>query len=147
MLKRIGLALGAILILLQFFQIDKSSETTSATTDFIAIEKPDEKVKVILEKACYDCHSNQTKYPWYSYIQPVGWWLQDHIEEGSEHLDFAKWDSYSAKRKAHKVKEMIEEVEEGEMPLDSYTWVHSEAKLSEDEKTTLINWLKKLSER
>ena len=103
---------------------------------------PTQEVKTILKTACYDCHTANTRYPWYNNIAPVSYWLDHHIDEGKEHLNFSEWEAYSVKKKDHKLEELIEEVEEGEMPLNSYTWTHKDAKLSEKQKNALIDWAK-----
>ena len=144
MVKYVLYGIIAILVILQFFQIDKSSQPVDTTQDFIAMTNPPVAIKGLLESACYDCHSGTTHYPWYSYIQPVGWWLSHHVEEGQEHLNFAVWGSYNEKRQKHKVTECMEEVEEGEMPLNSYTWMHGDAKLSQSQREELIAWFKTL---
>lgn len=142
--KKIALAVVLILILMQFFTIDKSTLPVDPAKDFIAITKPNQELEEILKSACYDCHSNQTKYPWYSNIAPVSWWLKHHVDEASEHLNFSNWGDYSVKRQDHKLEELYEEVEEGEMPLPSYIWLHGEANLTADQKEKLINWAKSL---
>lgn len=143
-MKYVIAGLIGLLIIIQFFRIDKSVPEVNTNEDFITMENPPEEVKNILQKACYDCHSYATVYPWYAEVAPVSWWLADHIEEGREHLNLAAWGSFDLKRKKHKIDEMIEEVEEGEMPLKSYTIMHSDADLSDEEKELLITWLKKL---
>lgn len=144
-MKYFLLTLLAALIVMQFFRIDKSVPEYNKTNDFITLESPPEAVSNILVKACYDCHSNETIYPWYSEVAPLSWWLADHIDEGREHLNYSTWGEQSLKRKKHKLEEMIEEVEEGEMPLTSYTLAHWDASLTADEKTALINWLTKVN--
>ena len=94
----------------------------------------------MLKETCYDCHSNETKYPWYSNIAPISWLVADHRNEARHHLNFSIWGDYSQKRKDHKLEECIEMVQEGEMPMDSYTWFHPEAKLTEDQKQYLLEW-------
>ena len=97
-------------------------------------------VQVLLQRACYDCHSNNTKYPWYSEVQPVRWWLDSHIKDGKRHLDFSEFGTYTAKRANHKMKQTAEQVESGEMPLPSYTWMHPEARLTPQEVKLLADW-------
>lgn len=97
-------------------------------------------VKSILVKACNDCHSNNTEYPWYSKLQPVDWWMDKHVREGKKKLNFDEYTHKSLRYQYHKMEEVIELVKEGEMPLDSYTWVHKDAKLTDDEKNKLYNW-------
>jgi len=140
-MKKIGIAIVAILVIMQFFQIDKTNPAVDASKDFIMMANPPQEVKLILKQACYDCHSHETAYPWYTYVAPVSWWLKSHINEGREHLNFSDWSTYSAKKQDHKLEEVGEEVHEGEMPLDSYTWAHSEARLSEEQVQTLVNWV------
>jgi len=97
-------------------------------------------VKSILVKACNDCHSNNTNYPWYSKLQPVDWWMDKHVREGKEKLNLDEYTHKSLRYQYHKMEEVIEMVKEGEMPLDSYTWIHKDAKLSDDEKNKIYNW-------
>lgn len=112
--------------------------------DFIVSEKPPKEVEVLLRKICYDCHSNQINYPWYSKIAPVSWWIKDHINVGREHFNFSEWGNYPQGKKAHKAEECWEEVEEGEMPLQSYTFIHRDATLSDTDKALLINYFKQI---
>ncbi len=97
-------------------------------------------VKSILVKACNDCHSNNTRYPWYSKLQPVDWWMDKHVRDGKRHLNFDEYTHKSLRYQYHKMEETIEMVKEGAMPLDSYTWVHKDAKLTDDEKNKIYNW-------
>lgn len=143
---KIKLTLGVILVfaVMQLFTIEKVPYEEPNKNDFIAIERPDEKVEIILKTICYDCHSNQVNYPWYSNVAPVSWWLNDHIEEGREHLNFSEWGTYKKDKKAHKAEEAWEEVEEKEMPLTSYTFIHRDAKLSKDQRELLVNYFKSI---
>ncbi len=144
LLKKIGLFLITVLIIAQFFGPDKNSGELASISAFEAETMPSNEVKLILKKACYDCHSDVTKYPWYNSITPVNYWMAHHVEEGKEHFNVSKWEGNSIKRKDHKFEELIEEVEEGEMPLNSYTWMHGDAKLTEDEVKSLIDWAKQV---
>jgi Haem-binding domain len=146
MKKKILFGLLAIIIIIQFFRIDKTNPEISKADDFVEINNPPEEITAILKSSCYDCHSNETKYPWYSNIAPVSWWVKDHINEGRDELNFSEWGTFKEKRKDHKLEECVEMLEEGEMPLDEYTWTHSEAKLTTDQKTQLINWFKEIRE-
>lgn len=141
-LKRILAFVIVVLIVIQFIPQEQNNEGYATLAYFIEDTKPSEAVQEILKTGCYDCHSNQTQYPWYAKVAPVKFWLGHHIEEGKEHLNFSAWESYALKRKDHKLDEVIEEVEEGEMPLDSYTWVHHDAKLSPDQIELLVTWAK-----
>ncbi|MEQ8925863.1 MAG: heme-binding domain-containing protein [Fulvivirga sp.] len=140
-------AIAIILIVIQFFGIDKSAEASDPQMDILVYENAPTEVKDIMQRACYDCHSYKTKYPWYTNVAPVSWWIAHHIEEGREHMNFAKWGEYTAEKKEHKMDEFIEEVEEGEMPLTSYTITHSEAQLTDMEKAVIMEWAKTVMEK
>ena len=142
-LKKIALALLVILILAQFFGPEKNQGEFN-TDAFMLDTNPPKDVKFVFRDACYDCHSNVTNYPWYSNITPVNYWLNHHIEEGKEHFNVSDWEGLSVERKDHKIEEVIEVLEENEMPLNSYTWAHPEAKLSEAQKAAVINWAKRV---
>jgi hypothetical protein len=142
-LKNILVGLGVILVLLQFVQPTLNQGTVEGAEDVSkAVEVPAE-VSQILQKSCNDCHSNATVYPWYTNIQPIGMWMQHHVDEGKQELNFSTFNLYSAKRKAHKMEEIVEMVETDEMPLKSYTLVHRNAVLTESEKAILMAWAKK----
>ncbi|UKN00263.1 heme-binding domain-containing protein [Paracrocinitomix mangrovi] len=144
MKKKILIGLLAVFVIIQFFRIDTSTKPVDPTQDFLNVTNAPENVSVIMQSACYDCHSDQTKYPWYSQIAPVSWWVKHHVDEGKEHLNFSVWASYPLKKADHKLEECIEEVEEGEMPLNSYTCMHSDANLSDEEKATLNDFFQSL---
>lgn len=131
-----------VLIIIQFFRIDKTIKPINTKTDYISVAQTNPEISTILKNACYDCHSNQPTYPWYTNIAPVSWWIKNHINEGSRHLNFSEWETYTSKRKDHKLEECIEMIEEGEMPMNSYTWMHGEAKLTNAQRTLLIDWFK-----
>lgn len=141
MKTKILIALAVILVVIQFFRPEKnlSDDNTNHVSTRYAMS---DSVKTILAVACNDCHSNRTEYPWYSNIQPVAWWLNNHIEDGKRHLNFSDFTSSKISRQNHKFEETIEVLEEGEMPLASYTWfgLHSQANLSDAENKTLIHW-------
>ncbi len=143
-LKNIGIALIVILVVSQFIRIDKTNPPSEAANDFITITKPSEEIAGILKASCYDCHSHQTVYPWYTNIAPVSWWIKNHVNEGSHHLNFSLWGTYKSRRMDHKLEECVEMVEEGEMPMSSYTLIHGNAKLSKEQQTALVSWFNSL---
>jgi hypothetical protein len=143
-LKKVGLVLLLILIIAQFFDPKKNDGNLASLDTFIAETNPPEDVLQILKTTCFDCHSSKTTYPWYNNITPVNYWLEEHIEDGKKHLDFSNWSSYSLKRKEHKMDELYEEVEEREMPLNSYTWTHAEANLTQEQIDAVVTWGKKV---
>lgn len=131
-----------VLIAMQFYRPEKNMAQGNHTAIFITETNPPEDVKLILKSTCYDCHSNNTSYPWYNNIAPVSYWLADHVKQGKDELNFSVWGSYSAKKKDHKLEEVVEVIEEGEMPLKEYTWTHAEAKLTDAQKQAIIKWAK-----
>lgn len=141
-IKRFLILALIALVIIQFISAEKNEGGYESLNAFETETKPSDEVAALLKSACYDCHSNQTEYPWYSNLAPVSFFLADHVEDGKRHLNFSDWDSYSAKRKDHKLDELIEEVEGGEMPLESYTLIHTDAKLDAAQTEALVNWAK-----
>tara|TARA_B110000977_G_C11059231_1_gene485262 strand:+ start:367 stop:843 length:477 start_codon:yes stop_codon:yes gene_type:complete len=131
-------ALGA-LVVIQFIRPDKNEAGYEGVEHFENETKPSAQMAALLRANCYDCHSNQTSYPWYAEIAPVNYWLADHVNDGRKHFNVSAWSDYSTKKKDHKLEEVIEMVEEGEMPLDSYTWLHGD--LSENDTKLLLQWV------
>lgn len=141
MFKKIVLVLVVVFGIAQFFNPEKNEATQVLDSDFILTEKPNDDIKVMLKNACYDCHSNNTNYPWYDRVTPVNFWVQGHVDHGKGELNFSLWSAFSPKKKIHKLEECIEMINDGAMPLESYTIMHGKAKFDEDQKKTLINWL------
>jgi len=139
MLKKILLGLLVVLIAIQFIKPNKNLSGI-VEKDISSLYPMSDSVKVIVNKACADCHSNKTVYPWYASIQPVGFWLANHVNDGKRHFNFNDFAGYSIGKQNHKLEEVIEQVKEDEMPLVSYTIIHKEAKLTDAEKTILIQW-------
>ena len=139
-LKLTGWVLLIALVAIQFIHPKKNVATGDQPNAMAKVHTVPDDVNAILKKACNDCHTNNTLYPWYSKIQPVHWWLDDHIKEGKGHLNFDEYTNKRLRYQYHKLEEVIEQVKEGEMPLESYTWIHKDAKLTADEKNKLINW-------
>ena len=145
-LKKIGWILLVTLIVAQFFGPKKNEGELISLVPFINETNPPKNVKKILEESCFDCHSSTTKYPWYNSITPVNYWLDSHVKDGKKHLNFSAWSSYSLKRKDHKMDELHEEVAEKEMPLNSYTWTHQEANLSQEQIDEIVHWAKEVQQ-
>ena len=139
-LKKTALILLATLLVIQFIRPAKNHSELLEDTQFLTETNPPEDVQQILTSTCYDCHSNNTNYPWYSNVAPISYWIADHIEHGKGHLNFSAWDSYDNEKKDHKIEEIIETVESGEMPLNEYTWTHSEARLTPEQREAVIKW-------
>jgi hypothetical protein len=139
--KRVLLILLAVFILIQFFQPTRNVSAKTSTADISKIYQVPEKVMAIFQSSCYDCHSNSTKYPWYSAIQPFGWFMASHIREGKSELNFDEFGDYSPRRQKSKLKSIGESIEDNSMPLTSYTLIHRSAKLSPEEKNSIYKWL------
>lgn len=143
-LKKLLLVLLLIFIVAQFFGPEKNEGDLVSLNAFYEETNPSDDVKLILKEACLDCHSNVTRYPWYSKITPVNYWMAEHVNNGKRHFNVSNWDTLSVKRKDHKFEELIEMVEDKEMPLESYTWGHPEAKLTDAQIKDLIDWAKQV---
>jgi hypothetical protein len=141
--KKIMLAGWAALIVIQFIQPARNKSAQMLSTDLERIVSVPQNVESILKNACYDCHSNNTVYPWYANIQPFGWLLANHIKEGKTELNFSEFGSYSKRRQISKLNGIANSIKDGTMPLSSYTIVHQTARLSKEEKTLLLEWAMK----
>ena len=144
-IKKILWLLLIVFVIAQFFGPEKNEGTTESIVTFLDDTNPPENVKMILKENCFDCHSSITRYPWYNNITPVNYWMSDHIKHAKGHFNVSKWNDYSVKKKDHKLEELIEMVKKKEMPLPSYTWMHSEANLNDDQIKSIIDWAKKTS--
>lgn len=144
-LKKVVLLIIILFILLQLFPGSERNRSDAIQPFSIGkLSQIPDTVNKILEIACYDCHSNNTKYPWYTNIQPVDWYLNHHIMEGKRELNFDEFLKYSTKRQYNKLESIVSQVEEGEMPLFSYTLLHTKAKLSGREKQLIMEWARNM---
>jgi len=141
-LKRALLLLLISLLIIQFIHPEKNISDPSALqlNDISKVYAVPDSVNQILQASCYDCHSNNTVYPWYSKIQPLAWWLNDHIVEGKNEINFSEFATYRIGRQYRKLDEIIKQVKQDEMPLSSYTLMHRYAILTLDQKLTITNW-------
>lgn len=136
MVKKIGIGLVIVLVVMQFIPVDRSNPDYDK--DFALDVTGD--IRGILETSCFDCHSNETSWPWYSYIAPTKFLVAHDVEEGREHLNFSNWYGMDIPDRMHVKKEIWEEVEEGNMPLPVYLLLHGDAELSEAQKETIKEW-------
>ena len=144
MIKRVLLAFFVLLFVAQFFRSEKNLGVTGGPDDITVKYVVPGPVKDLLQRTCYDCHSNRTRYPWYAEIQPVGWWLARHVTEGKENLNFSEFGAYPTKRAVTRLEQISEDVSEKAMPLPSYTWAHRDARLTADEIKLLTDWAESL---
>jgi hypothetical protein len=141
-IKAVMLAFLIIILAIQFSQPAWNKNGQVVNKDFSKVFTVPGNVQGILKKSCFDCHSNQTEYPWYTYIQPIGWWMDSHIRKGKEELNFSEFRSYSKRRQMSKLKSIAESIEDETMPLPSYTLINKKTRLSKDDKTLILNWAK-----
>ncbi|WP_294321338.1 heme-binding domain-containing protein [uncultured Chryseobacterium sp.] len=142
-MKKILTVVLVAFIIIQFFPIDKTNPVPTPGMDFIKIKNTPPEVAAIINRSCYDCHSNETRYPWYSNIAPSSWILKNHIDEGRKELNFSTFAVYEPKTQAHKLQECIETVEKKEMPLESYFIGHQDAKLTDVQRKLLTDYFKR----
>lgn len=143
-LRIIFILLIAAFVVMQFFGIDRTNPEFDPENDFLFMEKPPADLEKMVKNTCYDCHSNQTIWPWYSYVAPISWLIATHVNDGRDNVNLSEWGEYELEDRAHIIKEMIEEIEEGEMPFPGYDKLHPDAKLSEEQKQALFKWLRSI---
>lgn len=140
MKQKILIGVLIVLVVIQFLRPNRNLATEESANEISKHYQVPADVHALLKESCYDCHSNNTRYPWYTNIQPVGLWLQHHVNEGKEELNFSEFGGYTEKRAKHKFEEIEEMVNEGEMPLSSYTLIHQKAKLNSEQTKALASW-------
>lgn len=139
-LKRILIILLIAFLAIQFIRPEKNKAEGKSSNDISTLYTVPDSIESILKVACYDCHSNNTVYPWYAEIQPVAWWLNDHIVDGKKHLNYSEFTKYRIRKQYIKFEETEELVKENVMPLPSYTWIHKNAILTDRQKNAIIQW-------
>lgn len=144
MLKKIVVLLLVLIVVAQFIRPAKNVSTAAGPNDIATKHPVPADVSALLQRACYDCHSNNTKYPWYAEVQPAGWWLASHVNDGKRHLNFSEFAAYTPKRAKTKAGEIVDEVEQLKMPMKSYTLMHPEARLTPAEIKLITTWAEDL---
>jgi len=139
----LGIGLISLLIIIQFFHPENNNSAVDPAGDLILVTSPPEQIAALLKHACYDCHSNQTVYPWYNKISPVSWYLGRHIRKGKEKLNLSEYGTIEKSDGIGLLVKICEEVEDGAMPLKSYQSLHKEARLTQDERTLICDWTEK----
>ena len=139
-MKKIGLTVLILLIGIQFIQPARNENGQALPTDISKTVFIPGNVKSLLQTACNDCHSNNTNYPWYTYVQPMGWIMNNHIQDGKKELNFSEFGSYSGRRQQSKLKSIASQVKDDEMPMASYLLMHKNARLTKEQKTLIIDW-------
>lgn len=139
---KIFLGLLFVLLFMQILQPARNRSAQASPKDISRLVLVPDNVQGILKKACYDCHSNNTQYPWYAYVQPLHWFLNSHIRSGKEELNFNEFAGYSLRRQQSKLRAIENSIKEGTMPLSSYTLIHRDAILDQKEKLELLRWIR-----
>ncbi|MFN8254197.1 MAG: heme-binding domain-containing protein [Bacteroidales bacterium] len=145
-IKKILLATGIIFISIQFIQPVRNKNGQVLNTDISRLLIVPDSVQTILKNACYDCHSNNTNYPWYSNIQPMGWLMAKHIKKGKAELNFSEFGSYTPRRQVSKLTGIANSIQDDIMPMWSYKLMHKNAQLTTSEKTVFIKWVEQLKD-
>ncbi len=138
--KKWLLLIGGLLIIIQFIQPVHNKSKHTLETDILKTYVVPDSVRNLLTTACYDCHSNNTRYPWYSYIQPIGWILSNHVQNGKKDLNFSGFGSYSIRRQQSKLKSIMSQINDGSMPLSSYALMHKNARLTKEVRKFINHW-------
>jgi hypothetical protein len=146
-IKIILIVAAAVLVVIQFFGIDRTAEAVVPNETLQAAVAVPADITQILGRSCNDCHSNQTTYPWYASVQPAGWFLAGHIEDGRRELNFSKFNTYAPTKKKRKLEEICDEVKSGSMPLPSYLWIHRDAVISQSDAAALCDWAGRAAEQ
>ena len=140
MFKKILLVLLVLLIIIQFIHPSRNISKGEQPNNISRAFNVPTEVRTVLDKACMDCHSNNTRYRWYFKIQPLDWWLTHHINEGKQELNFDEYTNKPLRYQYHKMESTVDQIKKDEMPLNSYLWVHKDAVLTDSEKNVLISW-------
>lgn len=142
--KKVAIILLVVFLGIQFVPTKRNQSDNISASDIMIVYKVPEQIENKIKVSCYDCHSNNTQYPWYNKIQPVAWFLEGHIKKAKEELNFSEFGDYSKRRQKNKLKSIINRIRDNEMPLPSYILMHRDAVLSESEKSELENWISNL---
>lgn len=143
-MKKVLIILLVAFIFIQFFPIDTTNPPVNKGMDFLSIKHTPEPIAELIRTSCYDCHSNESRYPWYSNMAPASWLMKKHIDEGRKKLNFSTFALYEPKRQVHKLEEAVELLNKKEMPLESYLLMHQNARLTEEQNQQLIDYFKKI---
>jgi hypothetical protein len=145
--KILSIILLAVFVIIQLIPSGRQGNQPVTGQDLFEVVKIPAEVGTLLKNACYDCHSQTVKYPWYSYVAPVSWLVARDVNMGREHLDFGKWGELSKRKQIKALGEIAEEVDDENMPLPIYINLHSEADLTNEQRELIINWSEALAEQ
>ena len=134
------------LVVIQFIQPVHNKSEQILSTDITKVFTVPENVQAALKTSCYDCHSNNTRYPWYSFIQPGAWWMASHIKHGKADLNFSEFGNYTKRKQQNKLRFIVKSIEDKTMPLPSYTLIHTNTKLSKENEALVVDWATKIKD-
>jgi hypothetical protein len=140
LLKRLSVIATIVFLAIQLIPIDRTNPTVTPTQSICAIEQVPPVPRAILQRACMDCHSNETHWPWYSHIAPVSWWMANDVHEARRKMNLSHWGDYSEKKRDHELEEICNELLDNEMPESTYTFMHHSASVTEDERAAVCEW-------
>lgn len=143
-MKKILLWVVGVFAIIQFIPIDRTNKPIDKKQNFVDVLQTPESIKQTLKNACYDCHSNEVKYPKYAYVAPISWSVKQHINKGRRNVNFSEWSSYNREQKEHIIDEVIETTESKEMPLKGYIPMHPEANLTDAQRKVFVDYFKEL---
>lgn len=146
LIRKTLLAVLLTFVIIQFIRPARNRSGQASAADFTKVYQVPVDVQSVLQKACYDCHSNNTRYPWYTNIQPMGWMMARHIKKGKEQLNFNEFGSYTGRRRISKLKGIANQIRDGDMPLWSYKIMHKQGRLSDSQKKLVIEWINKTAD-
>ncbi|MDN3677673.1 heme-binding domain-containing protein [Flavobacterium paronense] len=145
-IKKIAIIGFIIFLLMQCYQPARNiGYEQYFSSNFTEMYKVPKNVETSLRTSCYDCHSDNTDYPWYSYIQPIRFFMDGHINEGKKELNFNEFGNYSNRKQRSKLDAISKQIKSDEMPLSSYTLIHKNALLTVNQKEEIINWINTLN--
>lgn len=145
-MKKIFLLLLVVLALIQFIRIDKTNPPIEEKNDFVSLTNPPAEIAALLKSSCYDCHGNTTEYPWYTNIAPVSWWIRGHIKNARQRVNYSEWGKYTEKERQNHLTEIAEVIEEKRMPATTYMMMHSEANLSDAQRSKIVEWINSVNQ-
>jgi mono/diheme cytochrome c family protein len=140
LLRRILVVLVVLLIAAQVVPVNRENPPADPARDFYTTEKVPQNLRAIFDRSCANCHSNQTRWPWYSHVAPVSWLVANDVHEARHHVNFSEWGNYDAKKRDHDIEEICNEILEGDMPDTKYTLIHRNARLSQEEREAVCQW-------
>jgi hypothetical protein len=149
MKKGLIIGVGILLVLgaaIQFIRPDRTNPPADPSLDFTSVLIPPARIQAILQRSCYDCHSHQTHWPWYSSVAPASWLVAEDVSEGRRHLNFSTWGTYPRGKRIARLEAMISELDRGKMPPSSYLLLHRNAALTAEEKEVLLSWIEETSD-